>query len=425
MGALLRPEDALIYQSADRSITLLDIPRSISLAQGTQSLPFTAQIFSSKPPQVPYPSIEPTTERGKVNLQNMRHEANPSATFPEVLLRQALEIISDVNHGVWYFERKLLDPEAAELNNNRKSKRENAGPTNIIDSIRHDQSYLVDDKADETLSLGGFHDPVKLDASECLTGQRAPVAWRIRNRVVHNSCSQPVFLHPEGRGQIPHILTVPPHASFFLSKIDQNSSLAFSMGALTMFPESGDTAGRGQFDFILLDPPWENRSAKRASKYATMQESNPMEALQMTLGQHIGPDGLVACWITNKPKVRDQALSYFENWDVELVEEWAWLKITTNGEPVTEIEGLWRKPYEILLIGRKSKQNSGKIHGDPPKRVIVGVPDLHSRKPNLKALVEPMFPTQYRALEIFARNLTAGWWAWGDEVLKYAHFEQA
>ena len=26
---------------------------------------------------------------------------------------------------------------------------------------------------------------------------------------------------------------------------------------------------------------------------------------------------------------------------------------------------------------------------------------------------------KYEALEIFARNLTSGWWAWGNEVLKF------
>ncbi len=28
-------------------------------------------------------------------------------------------------------------------------------------------------------------------------------------------------------------------------------------------------------------------------------------------------------------------------------------------------------------------------------------------------------PSDYQALEIFARNLTAGWWSCGDEVLKF------
>lgn len=64
------------------------------------------------------------------------------------------------------------------------------------------------------------------------------------------------------------------------------------------------------------------------------------------------------------------------------------------------------------------------------RRVIAAVPDLHSRKPCLKDLFERVFCSaqapetslvceSYTALEVFARNLTAGWWACGNEVLKF------
>jgi len=59
-------------------------------------------------------------------------------------------------------------------------------------------------------------------------------------------------------------------------------------------------------------------------------------------------------------------------------------------------------------------------NGDVKRRVLVGVPDLHSRKPNLKSIFEQVMKKEkYEALEVFARNLTAGWWGWGDEVLKF------
>lgn len=35
------------------------------------------------------------------------------------------------------------------------------------------------------------------------------------------------------------------------------------------------------------------------------------------------------------------------------------------------------------------------------------------------ALVEPYLPVSYRACEIFGRNLTEGWFTWGDEALKF------
>ena len=108
-------------------------------------------------------------------------------------------------------------------------------------------------------------------------------------------------------------------------------------------------------------------------------------------------------------------------------EEWVWLKVTSNGEPVTELDGLWRKPYEVLLVGRKrlgdetGRKNGAGEGREVKRRLLVAVPDLHSRKPNLRELIEPMMPDPRgcRALEVFARILTARWWAWGDECLKY------
>ncbi|MCJ1454814.1 hypothetical protein MMC28_005167 [Mycoblastus sanguinarius] len=202
-----------------------------------------------------------------------------------------------------------------------------------------------------------------------------------------------------------------------MSRISESTATALSLAAISIHSSPTATAGPGQFDFVLLDPPWENRSVQRSGRYTTMRETDPMVVLQSILGQHLAHGALVACWVTNKPAARNIALEAFQAWDVDLVEEWAWLKTTLQGDPVTELEGLWRKPYEILLLGRKV---STQAHGDTlQRRVIVAVPDLHSRKPSLKALIESFMPSRYRALEIFARNLTADWWAWGDEVLKY------
>lgn len=126
--------------------------------------------------------------------------------------------------------------------------------------------------------------------------------------------------------------------------------------------------------------------------------------------------------------MRETALDLFAAWGLTLIEEWAWLKVTRNGDSMCSLDGTWRKPYEILLLGcrdavvhKVSAQPDADISGTR-RRVIAAVPDLHSRKPNLKELLERLFfgeGKSYRAVELFARNLTAGWWAWGDEVLKY------
>lgn len=131
---------------------------------------------------------------------------------------------------------------------------------------------------------------------------------------------------------------------------------------------------------------------------------------------------LVGFWITNKSAVRELVVGsggIFETWGIELEEEWIWLKTTMDGEPVSAIDSLWRKPYEILLLGRKRPSVSE--GGTVKRRTIIGVPDLHSRKPCLKILLEPLMsdPHEYRALEVFARHLVSGWWSWGNECLKF------
>lgn len=177
------------------------------------------------------------------------------------------------------------------------------------------------------------------------------------------------------------------------------------------------------FHLILMDPPWPNRSVRR--KRGSYNIANDLDEIHSTLSlipiaSHLAREGLVAVWITNKASVLELLTSprgMFAEWGLELVDEWTWLKVTTAGEPVVDVNSAWRKPWERLLIAKRRGAGMPKLPSR--RRVIVSVPDLHSRKPNLRSIFEDILPPGYRGLEIFARNLTAGWWSWGDEVLKF------
>jgi len=181
------------------------------------------------------------------------------------------------------------------------------------------------------------------------------------------------------------------------------------------------------FNLMLIDPPWPNRSAKR--KRGGYHPARNFESIRSLLtlipvASHLAADGLVGVWVTNSPQAADLLTSsqggLFAQWDVELVGEWTWLKVTTQGEPIVSPDSAWRKPWERLLISRKRGGQGGRPIG---RKVIVTVPDVHSRKPSLRQLFEEdgLVPPGYEALEVFARNLTAGWWSWGDEVLLFQH----
>ncbi|KAI1273363.1 MT-A70-domain-containing protein [Xylaria sp. FL0933] len=175
-----------------------------------------------------------------------------------------------------------------------------------------------------------------------------------------------------------------------------------------------------QFDLIVLDPPWPSRSVKRKSNSYTIVHSteDARDLLaQIPVAAHLKRDGLVAIWITNKAAITELLTApggVLAQWGLEPVGEWIWLKVTSAGEPILDIESAWRKPWERLLITRRI---GSRISLPINRTVILGVPDVHSRKPNLRGLFEDIFPKDYIGLEVFARNLTAGWWSWGNEVL--------
>ena len=138
------------------------------------------------------------------------------------------------------------------------------------------------------------------------------------------------------------------------------------------------------------------------------------------------------CWITHRKLARNAALRAFRAWGVELVEEWIWAKVAAKGDPVVDLEGTWRRAWEVCLVGRKredggvlvdDQEGEGEVTEmrDVKRRVIVAVPDVHSRKPCLKEMLDNMLPehADLRVLEVFARHLVAGWMSWGDEVLKF------
>ncbi len=429
------PSSAVLYQNVDCTVVLLDVPRSISLAQGTLDYACTGQIYSSQPPEVPYPSTEPKSGKARANILRTKIPIDSDLEFPTNLLYQALEEIGHHWRGEWCSmrkispfvtvgqskKRKLLEAEdplspfngnfaGRDLNKPLPASSWSTARKPVVPAQRIEPDLRV---SEEFFTPKKFSDPLTLPVNLTSAIHMCSNIRHIINKLVSNSCITSVSLvHAETSFRIP------PNASFILSKISEVTAPIFSMGALTMYPAPSATAGPGQFDFILLDPPWENRSAKRSAKYDTMCNTDPMVVLQSLLGQHIAQGGLIACWITNNPRVRAAALEAFAAWEVQLVEEWAWLKTTLLGVPVTDIEGVWRQPYEILLLGKRI--NEFGIHQQNPKRrVIVAVPDYHSRKPNLKELIEPMVPACYRALEIFGRYVSAGWWVWGDEVLKY------
>lgn len=252
-----------------------------------------------------------------------------------------------------------------------------------------------------------------------------------------------------------HTYTIPALSTFLFTHLPlSNPTTSHPNSPIPNLPRTH------KFNLILLDPPWTNRSVHRSGHYHTQahNDSNSLtKYLQSLLQAHLShpssspttdkynsnenktqnpvhtAPSIAAIWTTNSSKARTAAHSALAGAGLTVVEEWIWLKITTEGEPVSPVDALWRKPYEVLVIGRAVSGVGSSVSGDGcgsalqdddtaiKRRVIAAVPDVHSRKPNLRELFERVFfaGCEYVAMEVFARHLTAGWWACGDEVVRF------
>ncbi|KAK0259239.1 hypothetical protein LTR91_006108 [Friedmanniomyces endolithicus] len=371
--------DSILWQSEASDVTLIDIPRSIAAAQGTVQHPCHELLSSNEPLKVPFRSNEPKSATAKTKLCAGDVEQELQREYANICV-EALAQVKAKWSGDWCLPRLSVatgKPAA-------KRKHDDERPKAHMNATRVSQ-------------------PLEL--------------------------YKPLLQGPDDDAQS-RVLTVTNHG------ITASATLVANLNERPIVLPAEQRDGRKTFDFILLDPPWPNRSVKRTHKtagstYNTAANLRDVEdlLLGMDLDMLMADECLIGVWITNKQAIRALILDeggLFDSWGVQLVEEWIWVKTTVQGKPVMPIDGLWRKPYEVLLLGRNQKSNcshntNGSAEVDIRRRVLMGVPDLHSRKPCLKELVEPLLSSNdsYRALEVFARYLVAGWWSWGNECIKF------
>lgn len=377
----------ILYHSHSSAVTLLDIPRSIEHAQGALS----SRLVSSVPLEHPYPTVEPKSEKARKNLGE--------STLDELLLEKHLELaLREASRGLessgaWCLPRITSDkipPTSSDKKRRRLELAASLSPSDAKGGKEHSSTSKEEAPNDEPRHIGNS----------------------LRDTIhYHNTHAKSDYI-TDG---LCHA-QIPPKSTVLQGDI---------ASTITTFASAAP-----RFNFIILDPPWPNRSARRINSYSIAYGTSEINNLLslLPLQAHLTDTGSVAVWVTNKSAFREMLLAeggLFEQWGVRFVEEWIWLKVTSGGEPLCPLGSRWRKPYEVLLVGRKfgKDENEGDIgHNGVQRRVIVGVPDLHSRKPNLKYIIEQVIGKgegEYEALEIFARNLTAGWWCWGNEALKF------
>jgi N6-adenosine-specific RNA methylase IME4 len=469
----------IIFQNADADITLLDIPTSIMAAQGDRAdillstAPLESPIQLKEHHQTKTQTAKASTKVARTQHADNAHQNGHSTPISahqqaaehdfqschlddfryKLLVQHALVQIRAQVPGPWCMRRKLMTPRprcAKQDMMDLDSPTEEALEARMREWAswgQADQDDTVFNLQQMMASLGAASEAAHPDAvtnkwvlsyrharetesgtqaAETVTQEAQTEPWTGTFHNPNNHSLQAIVaketLQSAPSGQEYHF-TIPPRATLVLS--DTTASDAFR----TSFRQLTDEYSLPRhFDLVLLDPPWPNRSAKRKGAYEQVGGMPYLKRmlLNMDIDTYLEHNALVGVWITNKESLRHHVLGpggLFETWNVGLMEEWIWVKTTTKGEPMFDIDNAMRKPYEILLLGRAAPNSwTTMVHAPVVKRrVIAAVPDIHSRKPCLKSLLEPylMDPTNYSALEVFSRYLVRGWTSWGNEVLKY------
>jgi N6-adenosine-specific RNA methylase IME4 len=417
----MRPS-AILFASDERDAFVLDIPSSIADAQGTSDSPWTRQLISSREPiRKPWKTTEPKSEKAK---DNVRERAGGwESDSVRQLISEALEHIRLNYQEDWCLPR-ILRAERTSFEPDRDVdatciKQKTSGQVQCtqqtaenrnIDSIsvshsapEQDNTRMNNDPAD----LSNFLSNLIRDGGSYKTLETSWMPFNPPSYTNMSSNSSTLTLRLHSSTRTSPVTTaafhIPPKSTLLLSDL----------------PVPAPSPPNG-FNLILLDPPWPNRSARRRSAYSIEATVDDAANLLRTLNlsAYLAPSGVVAVWVTNKAAIRSTADSWLAELGLVVREEWIWVKTTVVGEPVLPVNGTWRVPWEVLLVaGEADEEHEFK------RRVFAAVPDEHSRKPCLKELFEMLLdlPTDYEACEVFARGLTAGWYAWGNECLLFNH----
>lgn len=173
-----------------------------------------------------------------------------------------------------------------------------------------------------------------------------------------------------------------------------------------------------KYDIIIADPPWDyegqtqHAGRKSSNTGGAARHYRTMKVDRMLAEIHLAPiaadDCLLFMWAT-WPHL-DQALRLGTGWGFQYVHTpfiWDKERLNPGFYTMTQTE-----PVLCFKRGRIPQPRGSRNE----RQVIRSPRGRHSEKPReVQDRIARMFPTQ-RKLEMFAREVYAGWDAWGDEV---------
>jgi N6-adenosine-specific RNA methylase IME4 len=166
-----------------------------------------------------------------------------------------------------------------------------------------------------------------------------------------------------------------------------------------------------KYRVIYADPPWQYGDARTGTKESggvvAQYDTMPIEAIcAMDVRGISTPDAVLFLWATS-PLI-PEAIRVIDAWGFKYKASFVWDKERGFNGHYNDVQ------HEFLLIAtRGSCVPETKTL---PKSVVRCTRDKHSKKPQaFRDIINDLYPTGPR-VELFAREIAAGWAVWGNEV---------
>jgi len=176
-----------------------------------------------------------------------------------------------------------------------------------------------------------------------------------------------------------------------------------------------------KYSIIYCDPPWKFGSKQYQDsgrpfqdleeQYKTMNYKD-IEALNVELITNKD----CACFMWTTDSHLQEAINLLKTWGFKYKTiAFVWLKKYNTGTNVVNFAPWTLKSTEICLLGIKGKMGKYK-KSNKVRQLVESERSTHSKKPNeVRERINQLFGDLPR-IELFAREKTEGWDAWGNEI---------
>jgi N6-adenosine-specific RNA methylase IME4 len=167
---------------------------------------------------------------------------------------------------------------------------------------------------------------------------------------------------------------------------------------------------QGRFPVAYLDPPWRFEAY---SPVTGMDRAADNHYPTLTVDEIVArppplaKDAILFMWAT--VPMLPQALAVIAAWGLRYKSHMVWVKHKAG-------TGFWfRNQHELLIVATRG-EIPAPLMGTQASSVLMSPAGRHSAKPvEARAMIERLYPGVPK-IEMYAREATPGWTAWGNEV---------